>query len=486
MRVLFVASEGVPFVKTGGLGDVIGSLPKELQKQGLEVAVIMPKYGGISQHLQEQMTTVKRLAVPLSWRQQYCGLQRLVYQDVIFYFIDNQEYFNRPGYYGYQDDGERFAFFCQGVLASLPHLDFKPQILHCHDWHTAMISVLWHAQYRWQPYYRDLATVFTIHNLKYQGIFPKEILGELLGLNVEYFSNNSLEFFGMANFMKGALVYSDAVTTVSRTYAQEIQNPYYGEKLDGLLRYRRDALVGIVNGIDYQEFDPSSDERIFAPFTKADLAGKAENKRQLQAQLNLPIRAEVPLLAIISRLVDQKGLDLVQGVFHQLLGEDIQLVILGTGDREYQVFFSHMASQYPTQLSANIYYNEELAHRIYAGVDMFLMPSRFEPCGLGQLIALRYGTIPIVRETGGLVDTIAPYNEYTDEGFGFSFSNYNAHDMLYTINRAISFYRQQSIWRSMVIRAMEQDFSWQQSAGSYRNLYQQIIQQKKNLLGGLA
>lgn len=475
MKVLFVASESVPFAKTGGLGDVIGSLPKELQQQGVQVAVMMPKYSDIPTEFTRNMCQKAEIIVPIGWRHQYCGVMALVYQGITFYFIDNEYYFKRSGYYGYADDAERFAFFCRGVLASLPAIDFQPDIIHCHDWHTALISLFLNAHYRWHPFYHKIKSLFTIHNLGYQGIFPKDILGELLNLNVSYFTQDALEFYGELNFMKGGIVFSHAINTVSKTYAEEIQQPYFGEKLDGLLRQRSQVLTGIVNGIDYQHFNPESDELIFANYNKHTLAKKKINKTHLQQLLGLPIKPDVPMVAVISRLVDQKGLDLISHLIHQIMALDLQLVVLGTGDKHYERMFSHLGQQYGQKLSANILYNEQLAHRVYAAADMLLMPSRFEPCGLGQLIAMRYGTIPIVRETGGLKDTVVPYNQYDGTGFGFSFANYNAHEMLFTLQRALSFYEHPHIWSQICAQAMSQDYSWKHSAQLYKQLYQELL-----------
>ncbi|WP_003540325.1 glycogen synthase GlgA [Desulfotomaculum nigrificans] len=474
VRVLFVASEGVPFVKTGGLADVIGSLPKELRKQGLDVRVMLPKYGDIPIHLKEKMVSIKKITIPVGWRQQYCGIEALNQEGVPFYFIDNEYYFKRPGLYGFYDEAERFAFFCRAVLESLPHLDFAPQIIHCHDWHTGMVSVLLKAHYKNHPFYQGIRTMFTIHNLQYQGVFPRSILGDLLNLGEEYFTIDGVEFYGQVSFMKGGLNFSDLLTTVSETYAREIQDPYYGERLDGLLRYRQKDLHGILNGIDYELYNPANDPLICAPYDWQSLNGKQVNKEKLQRILCLPPRQDVPVIAIVSRLVSQKGLDLVAHVLEEIMNMDVQLVVLGAGEKKYEQLFKDFALRYPDKLSTNLYFGNTLAHRIYAGADILLMPSRFEPCGLGQIIALRYGCLPLVRETGGLKDTILPYNRYTGAGNGFSFTNYNAHELLFTLQRAVELYQQPEIWFKLVVNAMQSDFSWYKSAQKYKDLYNRL------------
>ncbi|MFS3928326.1 glycogen synthase GlgA [Priestia flexa] len=468
MNVLFAVSECVPFIKTGGLADVAGALPKELKQLGTNVSVIMPKYSLIPEQYSEQMTLEKVIYVQVGWRRQYCGIYTLEMNGTQYIFIDNEYYFKRDSLYGHYDDAERFAFFSKAVLEAIPTLVNEPDIIHCHDWHTAMIPFLLRAQYNM---YDHIETVFTIHNLQFQGVFPKQNLYELLNLNDYHFTSNQLEFYGNLNFMKGGLVSADKITTVSPTYRNEIQMPYYGEKLDGLLRQRDQDLIGIVNGIDDQAYNPEVDELIAFNYSAQDLAGKNKNKEDLQAYLGLDVKNNVPLVSMVTRLTKQKGLDLVKHVFHEITLLGAQVVILGTGEEEFESFFKDMESQYPNQVKAIIGFNEALAHKVYAGSDLFLMPSKFEPCGLGQLIALRYGAIPIVRETGGLNDTVLSYNESTHEGNGFTFANYNAHDMLYTIERAISFYNDKDVWEKLMRDAMSQDYSWAQSAFKYNQLY---------------
>ena len=485
-KVLIAAAEAVPFAKTGGLGDVIGSLPKELIKQGVDARVIMPNYQDIPEGFKSQMVFKNHFFVQVGWRQQYCGILEFVYEGVTFYFADNEYYFKRHGFYGYGDDAERFGFFCRAVLEALDKIDFMPDIIHCHDWHTGMISALLDAHYREKPKYKKIKTLFTIHNLKYQGVFSQDILHDILSLDWKYFTPEGVEFHKAVNFMKGGLAYADMISTVSRTYAKEIQDPYFGEELDGFLRKRQNRLVGIVNGIDYAVYNPATDKLISSTYDVDTLEKKKQNKIELQARLGLPVREDVPVIAIVSRLVSAKGLDLVERMFQDLVkkvaisGNDtynIQLVVLGTGEARYENFFKYMAWQYPGKVSANIMFDEDLAHQIYAGADMFLMPSLYEPCGIGQLIAMRYGCLPIVREIGGLRDTVRSYNQEICEGNGFTFVNYNAHEMADTINWALKTFQDKECWNKIVKNAMQSDYSWQKSAKEYKEMYQKLIKQ---------
>ena len=473
LKVLHIASEASPFMKTGGLADVIGSLPKALQEKGVDVRVVLPKYGTIAQHWKDQMVWEKSITVPLAWRNQFCGVETIRHEGITFYFLDNERYYNRDRIYGYEDDGERFAFFCRAALAFLPHVDFQPQILHCHDWHTGLVSVFWEAFYSHLPFYQNMRSVFTIHNLQYQGIFPKYFLGDVLGLDDSYFTIDTLEYQDQINFMKAGLIFSDLLTTVSKSYSEEIQTPYFGETLDGLLRKRKKQLFGIVNGIDYDLYSPSKDPHIFLPY-QDNLQDKSFNKIKLQEDLGLSVDSNTPMIAIVSRLVSAKGLDLVAHVLDELLSLDIQLVILGTGDEKYEHLFQQAMIKYPSKLSTHIQFDDSLARKIYAASDLFLMPSRYEPCGIGQLIALRYGSIPIVRETGGLKDTVQAYNDYRCTGNGFSFTHYNAHDMLFTIQRALRSYQDKKLWQKVFENAIHSDFSWYQSAQQYINLYKTL------------
>ncbi|MGE5632943.1 MAG: glycogen synthase GlgA [Caulobacteraceae bacterium] len=475
MKILFAASEAVPFAKTGGLADVAGTLPAELVKLGADVRLVMPKYKSIPEKYVNMMEYAGYIYVDVGWRHQFCAVMRLVHEGMIVYFIDNEYYFNRDGLYGHHDEAEQFAFFSKAILGMLPMVGFKPDIIHCNDWQTGVVSVLREAHYSRNDFYKEIKTVFTIHNLKYQGVFPKVILGDLLGLGWEYFHIDGLEFYDCVNYMKAGIAYSDAITTVSTTYAEEIKSDFFGEKLNGLINKRADRLQGIVNGIDYEKNDPMTDKRIFANYSAEALDGKYTNKKKLQEALGLPQREDVPVISMVSRLVDQKGFDLIAHVLHELLQMDIQLVILGTGEQVYEDMFRNAAAEYPEKVSANIKYDGILAQRIYAGSDMFLMPSLYEPCGLSQLFSIRYGTVPIVRETGGLNDTIKPYNEYTGEGTGFTFANYNAHDMLFTVKRAVSFYREKDKWEKIVKEGMKQNFSWRKSAEEYLNLYKRLL-----------
>lgn len=474
MKVLFAAAEAHPFIKTGGLADVIGALPKALKGAGVDVRVILPKYRGIPEKFTSKMEHLTEVYVPIGWRNQYCGIEHMVYDGIPVYFIDNEYYFGRDGIYGYMDDGERFAFYNRAVLECLPAIDFQPDVLHCHDWHAAVIPMLLQGHYRHNPYYSEMRSVFTIHNLLYQGVFPYEVLGELLGLDSSYFGG--VEYYGNVNFLKGGIVYSDRVTTVSPTYSEEIRTPYYGYGLDGLLNARADVLSGIVNGIDTKSYNPATDTSLVTRY-RSNLAKKTENKLALQEELGLPVDANIPMVAMVTRLVDSKGLDLLTRVLDELLyKDDIQFVLLGTGDESYERWFKEAAWRYPTKLSSQILFNDALSRKIYAASDIFLMPSKFEPCGISQLLALRYGSIPVVRETGGLNDTVQAYNEESGEGNGFTFSNYNAHDMMFTLRRAISLYKQPEHWKKITKNAFAGDYSWNVSAQQYIDIYNEITE----------
>jgi len=477
MKVLFAASECVPFIKTGGLADVVGALSPVLKAQGHDVRVILPLYSAIPEKFTKDMKTECEFEVELGWRKQYCGIKSLVYQGVTFYFIDNQFYFGRSYIYGLGgDEYERYGFFCRAVIDALVHLDFKPDVLHCNDWQTGMIPALLKIQYAHLPFYQDVKTVYTIHNLQYQGVFPIKAVQDTLGLGDSLFTSDKLECYGCANYMKAGLVYADELTTVSPSYSDEIQTAFYGERLDGLLRARKEQLSGILNGIDIDDYNPAKDPMIYANYDAQNLAGKAVNKAELQKELGLNVDPDAPVVGIISRLSSQKGLDLVECVIRELMSTGIQLVVLGMGEAKYTNLFSWAESEYPGRLAARFAMNHQLAHRIYAGCDMFLMPSQFEPCGLSQLISLRYGTVPIVRETGGLRDTVLSYNKFTDEGNGFSFFNYNAHDMLHTVRRAVHYYKNnKEVWNKLIVRGMEGDYSWTNSAGKYMALYEKVV-----------
>lgn len=475
MKILYVAAEAVPFAKTGGLADVAGSLPKALKADGVDVRVIMPKFGKIPEAYRNAMEHVYDGELPVAWRKKYVGLDKYELDGVTYYFVDNEEYFNREGFYGYDDDAERFSFFSRAVLDLLPAMDFWPDVIHTNDWHAGLVNVFLKLEHMGDARYERIKTVYTIHNLKYQGVFPKDVMPDVLGLDWKYFNNGDLEFYDAVNFMKGGIIYADAITTVSKTYAKEIQYPYFGEHLDGLLRSREQDLSGIVNGIDYSVYNPRTDKYIFETYDEESLDRKFDNKIALQKSLGLPERRNVPLIAIVSRLVEPKGMDLVVRMMDEILQhEDIQLVVLGTGEKRYEDWFKGLAWRYPKKVSVNIYFSNELAQRIYAGADIFLMPSNYEPCGIGQLIALRYGTIPVVRQTGGLKDTVQQYNKYTQEGNGFVFENYNAHEMMYALKRALSFYGSYEIWHKIQFNAVQADYSWKRSAKEYEALYERL------------
>ena len=471
MKVLLVASEANPFIKTGGLGDVIGALPKALSKKGLDVRVVIPKYKGIREDLKNKFSFVKWFMVKVGWRNQYCGIFECTHNGVKYYFIDNEYYFGRDELYGCYDDGERFAYYDRAVLEFINEIAWIPDIIHCNDWQTGMIPVLLKLEYSKDELYKNIKTIYSIHNILFQGIFPKEVLPDLFGYDMEPYNNGSLEFYECISFMKGGINYSDKVTTVSNSYAEEIKTPEYGEKLDGLLREHNYNLKGILNGIDYEEYNPYKDFNIYKLFQEDVLSDKQENKIRLQEELGLPINKEIPMIGIVSRLTNQKGMDLIISIADRLLKNNIQLVIVGTGDWYYEDKFKNLQYRYKYKVSANIKFDNILAHKVYASSDLFLMPSLFDPCGLGQLIALRYGSIPIVRETGGLKDTIFPYNQYNELGNGFSFTNYNAEELLMIVEYALSFYKKKEEWSRIVRQALNSNNSWDKSANEYQQLY---------------
>lgn len=475
MNILFAASEADPFIKTGGLADVSYALPKYLKKQGVDVRVVIPKYKDIKNLDKYQSRFITRYIVPVGWRNQYCGVLECDVDGVIYYLIDNEYYFHRDGLYGYYDDGERFAFFDRAVLMMLKEVGFKPDIIHCNDWHTGMVPVLYKAQYQYDRFYDGIKTLFTIHNLAYQGNFDPRIVEELLGLNRMYYDNGSLEFYGAASFMKGGINFADEVSTVSISYAKEIQTPMYGEKMDGLLRWRAEHLHGILNGIDYNLYNPETDRDIYKNYSVDTLKYKQENKINLQKDLGLKVDKNTPLVGIVSRLTRQKGMDLIMHISDSILQRGVEMVILGTGDRDYENFFRSLQSSYKGLVSTNIRFDDILARRIYASSDLFLMPSLFEPCGLSQMIAMRYGSLPVVRETGGLKDTVKPYNRFTGEGNGFSFASFNGDDLLYVVTTALDYFKDKKTWDSIVRQSMLADYSWDKSAGEYISLYQKMI-----------
>ena len=477
MKILFTASECVPFIKTGGLADVVGALAPVLAKQGHDVRVMLPLYTAIPQRYQEKMTHVVDFEVQLGWRRQYCGIEKLEQDGVTWYFLDNKFYFGRSYIYGMGgDEYERFGFFCRGALNALPLIDFQPDVIHAHDWQSGMVPALLKIQYMHFPFYAGMKTIFTIHNLQYQGIFGIKEVQDVLGLGDSLWTNDKLECFGCANYLKAGLVYSDLITTVSPSYAEEIQTAYYGERLDGLLRARKHQLYGVLNGLDVVDYNPRTDTHIAGTFSPEDLSGKAACKAALQQELGLEVNPDIPIIGMVGRLSNQKGLDLVDYIIADLMREKVQLVVLGMGESRYVNLFSWAESEYRGQVAARFTMDGALAHRIYAGCDMFLMPSQFEPCGLSQMIAMRYGTVPIVRETGGLRDTVLSYNEANGEGNGFTFFNYNAHDMLHVIQRAMKFYHEKpEIWKLLQERGMNGDYTWDRSANKYVELYRGML-----------
>lgn len=475
MQIVFASAECAPFVKTGGLGDVAGSLPAALVRAGAEVIVMVPKYATIKDEYKAQMEHFSDFYVSLGWRNEYCGLEKLEHDGVIYMFIDNERYFARDYPYGFFDDGERFAFFSKAITESLQHLPagFECDILHCNDWQTALAPVFLREFYQGLPLYDRVKTVFSIHNVAFQGQFSDTVMEDILGVAHIPAAASQLRCDACSiNYMLGALRYADAITTVSPTYANEIQTPEFGEGLDGVLRERSYALQGILNGIDVAGFDPATDKRIAANYTVDDRAGKAVCKAKLQEELGLEVRDDRPLMVMVTRLTRQKGMDLVMYALDRILAGGVQVAVLGTGDRDYEDGLRYFQDKYPGTMAARIEFDPALSQRMYAAADMFLMPSKFEPCGLSQIIAMRYGTLPIVRETGGLKDTVIPYNEFTGEGTGFSFSNFNGDEMGDAVFRAARlFWDNRDAWNQLVTQAMSQDFSWTRSADKYLDLY---------------
>lgn len=475
MQIVFASAECAPFVKTGGLGDVAGSLPAALVRAGAEVIVMVPKYATIKDEYKAQMEHFSDFYVSLGWRNEYCGLEKLEHDGVTYMFIDNERYFARDYPYGFFDDGERFAFFSKAITESLQHLPagFECDILHCNDWQTALAPVFLREFYQGLPLYDRVKTVFSIHNVAFQGQFSDTVMEDILGVAHIPAAASQLRCDACSiNYMLGALRYADAITTVSPTYANEIQTPEFGEGLDGVLRERSYALQGILNGIDVAGFDPATDKRIAANYTVEDRSGKAVCKAKLQEELGLEVRDDRPLMVMVTRLTRQKGMDLVMYALDRILAGGVQVAVLGTGDRDYEDGLRYFQDKYPGTMAARIEFDPALSQRMYAAADMFLMPSKFEPCGLSQIIAMRYGTLPIVRETGGLKDTVIPYNEFTGEGTGFSFSNFNGDEMGDAVFRAARlFWDNRDAWNQLVMQAMSQDFSWTRSADKYLDLY---------------
>lgn len=481
LKILYVSAEVAPFAKTGGLADVAGSLPQALAVLGNDVRVVMPRY----KMIKSSMNYVTDFPVTMDWRTETCIVRETEVsfktgestQSLPVYFIDNYHYFYRDGIYCYSDDAERFAFFCNAVVSMLPKINFQPDIIHCNDWHTGPICMLLGESYNKDPFYSSISTIFTIHNLQYQGHFPKETI-KLFNLGEEVFTSDKVEFYGTFNFLKAGLVYSDLINTVSETYADEIQTPQYGEKLEGLLKKRKNDLFGVVNGIDYEEFNPAADQRIYRNYDITTFNVKKENKYALQKEMGLPVR-DVPMLGLVSRLTGQKGLNLIVDIIDDIFKNDVQFVLLGTGDEYYERTFKNIRIKYPDKMGVYIGFNAALAQRIYSGCDVFLMPSRFEPCGLGQIISLRYGTLPLVRATGGLAETVIDYDADNAQGNGFSFKDFSSKELLKTINRSLALYNEKpGVWEQLVKRALAQDYSWTKSADKYMKLYSLAIDKK--------
>lgn len=475
MKILFSATEAYPFIRTGGLGDVIGALSKELSKLGEDARVIIPKYKGIKEDLKNKINYIKHIFVDVGWRHQYCGIEEIKVNNVQFYFIDNEYYFNRDNLYGYYDDAERFAFYDRAVLEILKAINWYPDIIHCNDWQCGMIPVLYKLEYRNKDEYPDIKFIYSIHNLLFQGNFGKEVLGELFGYDLQQFNNGGLSFNDGISYMKGGINYSEKVLTVSYTYAEEIKTPEYGECMDELLRNKGGDLKGILNGIDYEEYNPLTDELIEKRYDIDSIENKMENKLALQRELGLEENKNIPIISIVSRLTSQKGIDLIKEIIDCVLTKEVQFVVLGTGEWEYEEFFKGLEKRYPNKVATRITFDNKLSHKIYAGSDMFLMPSKFEPCGLGQLIALRYGNVPIVRETGGLKDTIEAYNKFEFTGNGFSFYNYSSIELKNCIFEALEIYKRKDEWSNLIKTAMSCDNSWKKSSLEYKRIYESFF-----------
>ena len=476
MNILYATAEATPYVKTGGLADVAGSLPQALVENGQDCRVVMPLYGQIGEEYRKDMEKVTEFSIDIGWKREYCGVYRAENQGVTFYFLENDYYFRRGQLYGEGDDAERFIFFSKGVTRLPKNLDFPVDIIHANDWHTALVPVFVNDYRTGDSFYDSVRTVLTIHNLKYQGQFAPEIF-YWTNLAGYYMSDFDLKFYNSINFLKGGIVHANAVSTVSKTYAEEIQYPFFGEGLDGVIRAYRGKLHGIVNGIDYTVWNPATDDYLVQNYDVRSLELKKRNKMALQEAYGLPVREDVPLLAVVSRLTEMKGFDLVRFVMEEFLSqEDVQFVVLGTGDSTYEEMFRYFAGKYPEKCAARLYYFNEESHRIYAAADAFVMPSVSEPCGLSQIIAMRYGAVPIVREAGGLRDTVEPWNRYANTGTGFTFSNINAHELLFKMKEAVSVYRnQKEDYKALTERAMQVSLDWSRSCEEYIQMYESIL-----------
>ncbi len=476
MKILFASAECAPFFKTGGLGDVAGALPKELAKKGVDIRVVLPYFTKMPEDYKEQCEELFSFSVRVGWRNQYCGIKRLVMGNVTYYFIDNQYYFARDNLYGYYDDGERFAYFQQALIEMMERINFIPDVLHLNDYHTAMVPFLLKEKYRWIQNYRGIRTVLTIHNIEFQGKYSGEMLPELFGMGMERYHDGTVRLDDCLNFMKAGILYADRVNTVSPSYAEEIKTSAFGAGLEVILRMEAGKLRGIINGIDYDSFDPETDPALPAAFSMDDLTGKGTNKQALQQKMGLPIDENIPLLAVVSRLTYQKGFHLLLEEFPQLMQQEVQFVLLGTGDSEFEEQFRRFAHAYPEKCAVSISFDVQLAQQMYAGADIFLMPSAFEPCGLSQMMAMRYGTLPVVHEIGGLKDTVVPFNPVTGQGTGFGFIEFTAFRFLEAVTKAVDLYHtSQPAWNNLIYQAMSRDFSWATSSENYFSLYKELV-----------
>ena len=481
MKVLMVASESYPFISTGELGEVVGALPKVLKKDGVDIRVILPKYKTIDYDFTKYFKFVKYYFVDIGWRRQYCGVFEYEYEGVVYYFVDNEYYFKRNDLYGYHDDAERFIFFSKAVLYIINEHIWLPDIIHYHDWQTGMLPLILNKELKRKRNYENIKTIFSIHNLAFQGNFSPEILPDLLGYDYELFNNKSIELYNNVSFIKAGINFSDQILTVSEGYSNDIKTEEFGEKLEGLLNYKSCMLKGINNGIDYNLYNPNEDTNIFKKYSVRTKEDKVFNKTYLQRKLGLSVNKETPLIAIISRLTHQEGLDLIVNTLDRILQKKIQVVILGSGDKAYEETLKKLNYIYRDKISVNLKFNEDLSHKIYAGADILLMPSLFEPCGLGQLIALRYGTVPIVREVGGLKDSILSFNRNSGVGNGFTFKDYTPSELLKTIDYAIEVYNNKKLWNSLIEQGMNCDNSWERSSKEYKLLYEKLIHDRSNL-----
>ncbi len=473
MKILFVSTEAEPFAKSGGLGDVVGSLPKQLKNRKADARVILPLYKSIKRRFAGDLNFIGEITVTLSWRRQYCGLFSIEDNGILYYFVDNEQYFGRDAYYGYYDDGERFAYFSKAVLELLKIMEFKPDILHCNEWQTAMIPVYLKSVYKNDDFYRPVRSVFTIHNIEYQGKFDTAVAQDIIGLPIGDLP--LIELNGMVNMMKGAIICCDRLTTVSESYSRELKDPYFAHGLDGVIRDNDFKLIGIINGIDYEKFDPATDRVIYANYNGRTIDKKLVNKAALQEQMGLRIDPDIPMIGMVGRMVAHKGMDLVKNSFTGIMEENVQFVVLGTGDEEYKHFFTHKAHEYKGKVAASIHFSTDMANKIYAASDMFLMPSKSEPCGVAQMIALRYGTIPIVRKTGGLRDSILTFDSESGTGNGITFDDYSENAMMNAIRQALDYYQEKKMWKKLVSNALRSDFSWKKSAAKYMELYKSLI-----------